>query len=191
MDAKDIATLNEIANEATKRKEKTQRSKKINSPIIFWRDSPEKFGGYRVFHTGSIEEADVSFFVNEAVIKVQDMEERIKTFVLHDEYGVKKADGASGFFYGDTATKDGKVQLAVKSFGSGTENIKQVIGLLDKIISTYQFGSSLKEQLEQGNDIFKNFQPGHNTESQVQQLLDQELDKFAEQFNKILTRKSK
>lgn len=186
MDAKDIKVLNDIANEANRRREKSQKNKEIKSPIIFWKNSSGKFGGYRVFHAGSIEEAYVSFFVNEAIIKVKNMEQGIKTFVLHDKYGVRKADGASGFFYGDTSTDDGSVQLAVKSFGSATENIKQVIGLLDQIISIYQFGSSLKEQLEQGNDLFENFQSGYNPRSQVQQLLDQDLDKFEEQFNKIL-----
>lgn len=119
-------------------------------PILWFIDN--EWGGAMVNNLGTIAEAYVNFYVNKYEF-YKTLEENVRIYILHPEYGAASVDNASGFLIGDV--KIGNVALAVKKQSARPMNMKKIVEFTEDILKQGFSESSINLFKERWVDIEK------------------------------------
>lgn len=125
---------------------------------ILWKKGA-KWEGAHINNLGTINEAYAAFYLHQIVLS-GGIEDRVCSYVIDPIYGVMSVDNTLGFFIGDTASQDRKIQYAVKSGQAGPMGMHRVYQYINQIIkdlgswsNSPQLLNNLKEKVSQSGTV--------------------------------------
>lgn len=115
--------------------EKTTQANRVTASTLYilWKLNNVWEGAW-VSSAGALNEAYIQFYVHQYMFG-GGMEERVKTYMTHDEYGAVAGDNLSGFLAGDVSLvgPNGSIEYGVKSDGARPMAITDVASFIYKI----------------------------------------------------------